>query len=79
MIDISNINNYYLISFAITISFIIIIVIVFAIISKIKKKKKYDLHNLKKLCYDSGTKLLEAYKNIKELENAFIEIERIGK
>jgi hypothetical protein len=40
-----------------------------------KRKPKHDLHNLKKLVYDTGMKTREVYENIKELEKFFKEIE----
>jgi len=49
--------------------------ILFSIFYKSIRKPKYDLHNLRKLVYDAGIKNQEVYKNIKELENVFKEIE----
>jgi|TARA_Y100000310_G_scaffold159030_1_gene158455 hypothetical protein len=38
------------------------------------RRKQKDLHNLKKLVYETGVHTHEAYKNIKELEGLFKEM-----
>jgi len=45
------------------------------ILLKLFREPKYDLHNFKKLTRDAGLKIHEAYQNIKQLDNAFKEIE----
>lgn len=48
-------------------------------IFKPTKKPKYDLHNLRKLIYDTGIKTKEVFDNIKQLESFFEEIENVQK
>jgi len=39
------------------------------------KKKKTNIQNLRKLVYDTGVSLTEAYKGIKQLEKFFGDVE----
>ena len=41
------------------------------------KKKKTSIQNLKKLVYDTGLSLTEAYKVIKQLEKFFGDVEEM--
>ena len=41
------------------------------------KKKKTSIQNLKKLVYDTGLSLTEAYKGIKKLEKFFGDVEEM--
>ena len=41
------------------------------------KKKKTSIQNLKKLVYDTGLSLTEAYKGIKQLEKFFGDVEEM--
>jgi len=53
---------------------VIVLVLIYTLMRSIRKPK-HDLHNLKALVYETGIKTNEVYKNIKELEKVFQEIE----
>ena len=51
-----------------------IILILYALFKP--RKKKFDLHNLKKLVYDNGVKTKEVFDAFKELGDIFEEMEK---
>ena len=53
-----------------------LVLIIKIVLYGFKRKPQHDLHNFKKLVYDSGIKTMEVYKNLKELETAFNDIEK---
>lgn len=52
-----------------------ILLLIFLFLRSKLKKKKYDLHNLKKIVYETGIHLKTSYENVKELEKFFNEVE----
>ena len=52
-------------------------ILVFYLIWIFKPKRKVDINNLKKLVYETGININNAYKGIKELETFFKEVEKI--
>ena len=55
----------------------VVTLIVYLIYILKPKKKKTSIQNLKKLVYDTGLSLTEAYKGIKQLEKFFGDVEEM--